>query len=416
MTAKARLSQGPLAGLALVLLMLALRALSDKMLALRVDADFFGKWAQAVSFYDLPATVALQGVGQGLTVLAARERGSLSHAIKEAALLGLGVAGVAALALLIIAPLLDGWTGLPLAPERSVLAISALGGTISVIPGLAACYWTGRRARIWLLALSLAGWAPMALASAGLFGAPTVLLMQATQLAVVALLALLLVFARRDVARAPVDLRASALARYIPAGVSIGVLSPLSNIWARAELARNLSWADVSQWHTLGRTEEWVMGVAGGLIGLVVMPRMAEAAAHGDLRAEFSRAALRLWAPTTMALMLLWFALPVLTPVLYNNALTAPRAAAAAFFAGDALRVLSWIGLQGLFATAQVKAVAWGELLSLPLFAALLTIAAPHSLAGAGLCYLAAYVVYAIFNASCLLRFQPARSSGAASS
>ena len=76
-----------------------------------------------------------------------------------------------------------------------------------------------------------------------------------------------------------------------------------------------------------------------------------------------------------------------------------------AFFAGDALRMLSWIFLFGLFACCAGWAVSVGELLSLPLFAALLwLLPGPLSLPAIGLAWMLSYAVYAGFNGWALRR------------
>jgi hypothetical protein len=75
------------------------------------------------------------------------------------------------------------------------------------------------------------------------------------------------------------------------------------------------------------------------------------------------------------------------------------------FFAGDALRMLSWIFLFGLFARGAGWAVTAGELLSLPLFAVLLfLLPGPLSLPVIGLAWMLAYAVYAGFNLWALRR------------
>ena len=56
---------------------------------------------------------------------------------------------------------------------------------------------------------------------------------------------------------------------------------------------------------------------------------------------------------------------------LYDPSFQAPPLAVALLFAGSLVRIAAWIPLFGLYAASRTRAIAVGELLSLPLFAAL---------------------------------------------
>ncbi|MFV0281794.1 MAG: hypothetical protein ACK5JM_13675, partial [Rhodoblastus sp.] len=93
-----------------------------------------------------------------------------------------------------------------------------------------------------------------------------------------------------------------------------------------------------------------------------------------------------------------WAGQGAIMPLLYSEKFLMPALASGLFLAGDALRLACWVPLHGLFATERIKAVAIGEWLSLPLFAALLTASGAHSLVIAGACYAIAYAIYLSFN------------------
>ena len=129
---------------------------------------------------------------------------------------------------------------------------------------------------------------------------------------------------------------------------------------------------------------------------------------HAADRPAFLHQVERTWKflclPGAAAIALLWAAQGFVIPLLYSEKFVMPAAASALFLFGDALRLASWVPLHGLFATERTKAVAIGEWLSLPLFAALLTVLDVKSLVVAGACYAATYVVYLAFNVWCVYR------------
>jgi len=103
--------------------------------------------------------------------------------------------------------------------------------------------------------------------------------------------------------------------------------------------------------------------------------------------------------PSAIAYLCLFLLHGPLLMLLYDGTFQVSPAAAALIFAGSALRVASWIPLYALYAMSRTWAIAWGELLSLPLFAALLAAWGEHlTLERAGLSWLLAYAAYAAFN------------------
>ena len=85
--------------------------------------------------------------------------------------------------------------------------------------------------------------------------------------------------------------------------------------------------------------------------------------------------------------------------LLYDSSFEVSGGAAALFFAGGVLRIASWIPLYALYAMSRTRMIAVGELLSLPLFAALLAAWGNNlTLERAGVAWLCSYAAYAAFN------------------
>lgn len=400
------ISRVSLAPLALVLTTLALRAIFDKLLAISPDWTLVAHWAQAQSLYDLTAAVTLAGVGQGLTVFAARRDADQTGLMRDALIWGALTSAAAAAALLIATPWLNAAFGREIAPAGAVGALAVAGGLMSTATGLFYLLWQGRRERGKMLALVIVAAAPTTICAAGLLGGVNLERLLFVQLATQGALALALVWPllRRMRGSGAFTWRTSPLRRYIPAGLSIGILSPASVLWSRAELAHGLSWEEVSQLQALWRASEWVTGLAGGLLVLVFLPRMAAATSQREFRDELARTWRMLCIPGALTLAVLWAGQSAIMPLLYSSNFLMPAAASALFLTGDALRLASWVPLHGLYATERVHAIAVGEWLSLPLFAALLTATGGASLVLAGACYAFTYVVYLGFNVWSVLR------------
>ena len=80
-------------------------------------------------------------------------------------------------------------------------------------------------------------------------------------------------------------------------------------------------------------------------------------------------------------------------------ALAAASSALTLLFCGTLVRIASWIPLYALYAMHRTRAIAVGELLSLPLFAAILWAAGDAlTLELAGAAWLACYLAYGAFN------------------
>jgi PST family polysaccharide transporter len=186
---------------------------------------------------------------------------------------------------------------------------------------------------------------------------------------------------------------------FVMAGIAIGILSPAATAAARMEIAASASWEAAGAVQALWRSSEWITAIAAGLLNAHFLPRLSAARDARAFDAELRASARQVVLPAMLALALLWLLLPQALALLYREGLPVGRLDAVPFFAGDALRMLSWIFLFGLFARGAGWAVTAGELLSLPLFAALLLmLPGPLALPAVGLAWMLAYAVYAGFN------------------
>lgn len=392
-------SRGPahlVPALGFVLTGLLGRALIDKALALRGGAELVAHWAQVSSLADIVAGVALAGVGVGLTgcvagVAPCHQRRLLGDALRLGLLLSaLCLIACSGLAMSGLLPLL--------APAHASLLLPALAtGWLLVAPGLLVAWLLGRgqAGRATAVAAALLA-APLLALFLAVPGAELLVLL-ATQAALgLAVTAFLLLGegSWQGALGAGHGLRP-----FVMAGIVIGILSPAATAVARLEIAASASWETVGAVQVLWRSSEWITAIGAGLLNAHFLPRLSATRDVAGFGAELRASARQVVLPALLALALLWLLLPQALALLYREGLPVGRLDALPFFVGDALRMLSWVFLFGLFARGAGWAVTAGELLSLPLFAALLfLLPGPLSLPSIGLAWMLAYAVYLGFN------------------
>jgi len=379
-----------LLALAIIASGLAGRSAVDKVLALRGGAELVAVWAQLASVIELVAGVALAGVGTGLAVYVARTRSAerqrdlLGESLRLGLMVALPVGALAALGGL-FAPRLAPW----------LIAFAALTGWLAVVPGLVNSYWLGQQRRGRMLALSLGSAAIAVLAAAGSPDPNILWLLAASQ----AVPASILVFVKKNPTVPRFRRRSHPLRRYLLPGISIGILSPASLLVARAVVGETLSWHDAGVLQALWRIADWVSSFAAGILSVHFLPRFAALRGSAQLRDEVRRAALLTVVPAAAVLVVLFLAHRPLLALLYQPDFSVSASAVALLFAGSAVRIASWIPLFALYAMRRTRAIAIGELVSLPLFALLLALAGTAlTLEMAGALWLIAYAIYFGFN------------------
>lgn len=334
-------------------------------------------WAQLSSLIEVVAAASLAGVGAGVTVYVAQAatREQQLAALRGGLLMGLAVSAVAAL---LVLPL---------------TVVGAVAGLAAMIPGTVNAYWLGQQRRGAMLALAVAS-ALIALAAGALAPRNAILEALAIATAVPALAGLLVLKEVRGVPALGEPLR-----RYILPGLAVGVLGPASLVVARAAVGDALSWHEAGVLQALWRLADWVCAVAGGILSLIFLPQLAAARSDADFNALLARAAKLVLLPSAIVFGVLYALHRPLLAALYEPSVVASDGAVALLLAGSWVRIVAWLPLFALYALRRTRAIAAGELLSLPLFAVLVVAAGSRlTLELAGAFWLAAYVAYGAFN------------------
>jgi O-antigen/teichoic acid export membrane protein len=265
-----------------------------------------------------------------------------------------------------------------------------------VLPGLVASLWLGQQRRGLLLAFA-AGSALVSLIAVLL--APSEALM-GVLLAAQAIPVLVVLFIAR-----PADTagrfrsRSHPLRRYVLPSIAIGLLSPASALVARAAVGESLSWHDAGVLQALWRLSDWVCGVAAGVLSVYFLPQLAAAGQGERFKAVLRSAAKGTLIPAALVLGIFYLWQGPLLALLYAKEFRASDAAVALIFAGCWIRIAAWVALFGLYAQRRTIALTVGELLSLPLFAALVVAAGERlTLELVGGFWVLAYCAYLAFN------------------
>jgi len=365
------------------------------VLSLRGGAELVAYWAQLGSIIELVAGVALAGVGTGISVLVAqsarpeRQRELLQQSLR----LGFATSAPAMLGVIAVSLAFPGALAGGGPPQYLVVLAAAI-GCVAVIPGMVNGYWLGQQRRGLMLLLA-AGTAATMLAAA--LVAPQSQILLALSLAQ-GLPALAAMFVLREAgARTASD--TEALRRYVPPGLTIGLLTPLATLAVRDIVAAQMSWHEVGLIQALWRVSDWVANVAAGVMAVYFLPRLS--ATHGTPRfaPELRRAALVTLLPSALALAVeAVFQRPLLR-LLYDGSFAIADTAVVLLLAGTLARIASWLPLYALYAMRRTRPLVIGEFLSMPLFAALLAAyPGPLSLEVAGALWLVAYAGYGFFN------------------
>lgn len=347
------------------------------MLALRGGAELVAAWAQLSSLIDVVAGASLAGVGAGVTVYVAQAatREHQLAALRGGMLVGLTVSAA-------VAVLVSPFT-----------VIGAVVGLAAVIPGTVNAYWLGQQRRGAMLAL--AGASALLVLAAGVL-APHNAILEALAIATAmpALAGFFVLKAMRGARSLGEPLR-----RYILPGLAVGILSPASLVAARAVVGEALSWHEAGVLQALWRLADWVCVVAAGILSLIFLPQLAAARSDAEFNALLARAAKMVLLPSAIVFAALYVLHRPLLAALYEPSVVASDGAVALLLAGSWVRIVAWLPLFALYALRRTRAIAVGELLSLPLFAALVSAAGNQlTLELAGGFWLAAYVAYGAFN------------------
>jgi O-antigen/teichoic acid export membrane protein len=382
--------QSVLAAFIIILVDLLGRAGLDKVLALAGGPTMVALWAQLQSVVELVSAVTMAGVLQGLTVLVTQvntsrdERSLLRDALKLALGTSLAVALIVALA----SPELAAWLTRGRI-ETGLFVLAALAGCISVVPATLNAYWLGKHMQQRMLGLALlssvilllvAGSAWFGISLRGLIWVQTLLL---------AVFGLVVWHYLRKLSELKEESEHGReyfrkLARFVPVGLAIGIMSPVSMLLVRSMLSGSAT--------------------AAGVLLLIFLPRFSSTYGSAQFTREMMRAAAMVLIPSACLLLLIYFNQRTLLAMLYDTRFVVSNQTAALIMLGGWIRIASWLFLFGLFSAHRTGLIMAGEILSLPLYALLLWLFADGmTLERTAWLYFASYLVYLVFNAAALL-------------
>jgi hypothetical protein len=388
------------------------RALFDKGWMLLGGLPLVGQWAQLQNLADLVSAPAFAGVGLGLTVLTAQRPQHEHPALFfSAALLGWLSTAPLLVAVLIWPNAIGAWLGLEPSLHAWLVWI-ALSGWAGILFGQLSSYWLGQQRHARVLTLSVATGLPalVALLIASQQNTPnapqqslqyvvwTCLLVGCAGLLGL-LVALYAWMSKTPNARAQLHTAFKTVAVYLPAGFSIGLLTPLSAMAIRSSLAHQIDWQAAGTATALWRTSDWVLSSASAFLYYHYLPKLSVWAQGGQLQKKLPQVLRSVALPCGALLLTLWLLQTSGLPLLYDQRLQASPLVTATLWGGDLLRIVAAVLLYALFALHASKTIAWGEWLSQPLLALLLAMGAAQSLLFTGLAHMGTYALYAVVNA-----------------
>ena len=402
--------QSVLAAFAIILIDLLGRAGLDKVLALAGGPAMVALWAQLQSVLELVSGVAIAGVVQGLTVLVTQiresrdERGLLQSTLK----LGLGTSLAMALVVVLAAPALAAWLTQGRI-EPALFLLAAWAGCLTVIPATLSAYWLGKHQQQRMLRLALLVGTVWLLVAVGAWMGLSLRGLMLVQCGALLIIGSVIWRTIRKLSQAG-DRQANGteyfhkLVRFVPVGLAIGIMSPVSMLLIRGLLSGMLSWNDVGYLQALWRSSDWVTATAAGVLSLVFLPRLSSTYGSAQFKREMMRAGGVVLIPAACLLLSIYLNQRTMLATLYDARFAVSNETAALFLLGSWVRIVSWVFLFGLFAAHRTRMIVAGEVLSLPLLALLLWMFADGmTLERTALIYLVSYIFYSGFNVAALL-------------
>jgi polysaccharide transporter, PST family len=410
--------QSVLAAFAIIVIDLLGRAGLDKVLALSGGPTVVALWAQLQSVVELVSSVTAAGVLQGLTVLIAQvidprdERSLLRDALK----LGLGTSLAMALIVVLASPQLVVWLTQNKI-ETELFLLAALAGCITVVPATLNAYWLGKHQQQRMLGLALLTSVTLLLVAASAWFGLHLRGLMWVQSFMLAILGMVIWRYLQKMSRDQDSQNSDAeyfrkLLKFVPVGLAIGIMSPVSMLLVRGMLSNTLSWSDVGFLQALWRSTEWVTATAAGVLSLIFLPRFSATYGSKRFNGEMLRAGVMVLIPAACLLLLIFFNQRAMLVTLYDARFVVSDETAALIMLGSWVRIASWVFLFGLFSAHRTGLIIAGEILSLPLYALLLWLFSDGmTLERTALLYCVSYLVYLCFNAIAL-RYSASKVNG----
>jgi hypothetical protein len=192
------------------------------------------------------------------------------------------------------------------------------------------------------------------------------------------------------------------LVAFIPAGLAIGIFSPLCVLLARSLIANQQSWEVAGQATAVWRASDWILSGAVTILYYHFLPLLSREAVQGKINGAIWRITKQIMIPSAIAVITLVILRNSVLQLLYSDQIHLSLEIALYFWVGEAARILSAIFLMGLFVLHATKLITISDFFSQPLFVMLLFFGMGVSLELTGLAYLLTYLLY---SALCILGF-----------
>lgn len=384
----------------------ACRAIIDKLWITHQSIEIIGQWAQLQAVADFIAAPAFLGVGYGLTVLIAQTKEEDHFSLLlTSCILGLVTCAPMLIGSIIFSNSLGALLGLD-SHFVSPLIIISLVGWLGIASGQLCSFWLGTEQRGKILLFTLATGVP------GILILVAVLSLQTTNPILTALTAglgmsiainawivftLFKYYQKATLSRSKIKKSFVGLIKYLPAGFSIGILTPISTLAVRSIIAHHLNWEAAGTATALWRASDWILNCSQGVLYFCFLPKLSSQAINGNPVKLIHKIALRILLPALLAFLFLEIYREPILIWLYSEHITFNWKISALFWTGDFIRILAGIFLMGLYALKASRAISFGELLSQPLFALFLFLGIGGNLEFVGIYHLLTYLIYASF-------------------
>lgn len=389
----------------------AYRAIIDKLWISAGQISLIGQWAQLQTVGDFISAPAFLGVGFGLTVLIAQKDEKFHFTLLLAScIIGFTISATMLVGVIFFANEITRFLGLDQSFRTSLL-LSSLTGMMSITSGQLCSYWLGKNQRFKILSFTLISGifsiflldhaitlnANFSIQRALLYGAIFSILVN---LGILFYLAINIKQQKLNFyyfRKALLD-----LIKYIPAGFSIGILTPLSLLVSRSLIAQNLDWQAAGTVTAIWRASDWILNCAQGFLYYSLLPQLSSQHLPKKSWLIIQRTMYIVLLPALIAFLLLHIYRDPILALLYSEKIQVSWETSALFWSGDLVRIFSGIFLIGLYAYQASKSISIGEFLSQPLFVFFLFITSTYTLELIGLYHLITYMIYASF---CMFAF-----------
>jgi len=379
------------------------RAILDKLWMLEGGIVTVGHWAQLQTLIEFIVSPISAGIAVGLSISVAQDqKSSTSSILLSAYFLSLVIILPFLVLLILFSKNVSAWIGLEASYQTEII-LCAIGGYLSIGTVLINGLFIGRNQQGKALALMCITGLPIVimLVISNLWQLTYPVIWVLSTIIGVSLCAniwllLHLYQSISDQGFRPQQVNewVAKMAKFAPAGLSIGLLSPLCVLLTRSLLAHEQSWEVAGTATALWRASDWVLSSVQTILYFHYLPLLSKDALQGKMRSSVEKITLQIMIPSSIFLALLIVFRDPILHLLYDDQLNVSLEIALLFWSGDAARILSAIFLMALFVLHATKIITIWDFFSQPLFIFLLFIGMDASLRLTGMAYLLTYLVY----------------------